>query len=198
MIRFHRIRSSRRTRFTFRSGFRFTSGCQSPDVIHSFWVPQLAGKTDVVPGQLNQAWIRADKPGIYRGACGEYCGLQHAHMAFTIIADPPAQYASWAAAQRAEPPQADTANAAGSQLFARTCGGCHAVRGTEALGTVGPDLTHVASRLTIGAGLVNNDSSDLVSWVRNAQAMKPGVLMPPMDLRQHDIDAVVSYLQTLH
>jgi cytochrome c oxidase subunit 2 len=173
---------------------------QSPDVIHSFWVPELGGKIDVIPGQTNESWIRADHAGTFRGQCAEYCGLQHAHMAFTVVAQPPAQYQAWADAQRAEAPTpaANTPAAIGEAVFTRSCGGCHAVRGSGALGRIGPDLTHVASRMTIAAGLVDNTPTALTKWIRNAQAMKPGVLMPTMDLRQTDVANVVAYLETLH
>lgn len=172
---------------------------QTADVIHSFWVPELAGKMDVIPGQLNETWLRADHAGTYRGACAEYCGLQHAHMAFVVVADPPARYRAWAAAQRADAPPPPAAGAVheGEAVFATTCGSCHAVRGTDALGRLGPDLTHLASRMTIAAGLLDNTRANLIPWVRDAQAMKPGVLMPVMDLKQRDIDHVVAYLQTL-
>lgn len=203
---------------------------QSYDVIHSFWIPELGGKIDVIPGQVNESWLRADRPGIYRGQCAEYCGLQHARMAIAVIADPPAQYARWAAAQRmaAAPlalasdsvgmvapgaqgvapgvkvasltaPVAQNRGAdAGAATFVAYCGGCHTVRGTNALGTVGPDLTHLASRLTIGAGLLDNTPANLTRWVRDPQALKQGVLMPRMDLRQEQLASVVTYLETLH
>jgi len=203
---------------------------QSYDVIHSFWVPELGGKIDVIPGQVNEAWLRADRPGIYRGQCAEYCGLQHAKMALAIIADPPAEYARWAAAQRAPVPTIAPANdstamtapgargvapgsvvaalttpapqntgpAAGEATFVAYCGGCHTVRGTNALGTVGPDLTHLASRLTIGAGVLDNTPGNLTTWIRDPQDVKPGVLMPRMDLREQQLASVVAYLETLH
>ncbi len=173
---------------------------QSPDVIHSFWVPELGGKIDVVPGQTNESWIRADKPGVYRGACAEYCGLQHAHMAFTVVAQSPAEYETWANTQRSEapPPAVNTAAALGENVFDQSCGGCHAVRGSEALGRMGPDLTHVAGRLTIAAGLIDNSSAALTDWIRDPQAMKPGVLMPNVGLRHDDLVDVVAYLETLH
>lgn len=191
---------------------------QSPDVIHSFWVPELAGKMDVIPGQLNETWMRANRAGTFRGACAEYCGLQHAHMAFTVVAETPGQYAAWVAHQRASQPvpaaliapasagtsvntpvntSINTPLNTGEVVFASTCGGCHAVRGTDALGRVGPDLTHVASRLTIGAGMLDNTHQNLMKWVSNAQAVKPGVFMPKMDLRHDDLAAVVAYLETL-
>lgn len=187
---------------------------RTDDVIHSFWVPELAGKMDVIPGQINETWLRADRAGVFRGACVEFCGLQHAHMAFAVVAESPAKYAAWAAQQRSEaalpagaPTEAPTTAAAtrqesnvvqaGEAVFVSSCGSCHAVRGTDALGRVGPDLTHIASRLTIGAGLVDNTTPNMISWVHNAQSMKPGVLMPPMDIPPSDVRAVVAYLQTL-
>jgi cytochrome c oxidase subunit 2 len=171
----------------------------SDDVIHSFWVPELAGKMDVIPGQSNETWLRANRAGVYRGACAEFCGLQHAHMAFAVIADPPAQYAQWAARQRmsAVAPQVTGQLQEGAAVFQSSCGACHAVRGSDALGRLGPDLTHVASRLTIAAGMYDNTAPNLDAWIRDAQAMKPGVLMPVMDLHQRDVAAVVAYLQTL-
>lgn len=179
---------------------------QSQDVIHSFWVPELFGKTDVIPGQINVAWFEATKAGTYRGACTEYCGLQHAHMAFAVTAEPQAMYDKWAAAQRASnvdgslpPGESLPADALrGETVFVATCSGCHTVRGTNALGAVGPDLTHIASRETIGAGMLDNTTPNLMRWVSNAQAVKPGVLMPPMNLRHDDLAAVVAYLTTLH
>ncbi|MEO7043091.1 MAG: cytochrome c oxidase subunit II [Gemmatimonadaceae bacterium] len=173
---------------------------QSPDVIHSFWIPELGGKIDVVPGQINESWIRADRAGVYRGQCAEYCGLQHAHMAFTVVAEPPAEYEAWAAAQREEAstPDSNTTAAAGEAVFTRSCGGCHAVRGSGALGRIGPDLTHVAGRLTIAAGLIDNSPTALAKWIQNPQAMKPGVYMPTVGLAQTEVDEVVAYLETLH
>jgi cytochrome c oxidase subunit 2 len=203
---------------------------QSYDVIHSFWIPELGGKIDVIPGQVNEAWLRADHAGVYRGQCAEYCGLQHARMALAIIADPPAEYARWAAAQRAPATPIAPANdstgivapgaqgvapgtvitplttpapqnrgaGAGEATFVAYCGGCHTVRGTDALGVVGPDLTHVASRLTIGAGMLDNTPENLTRWVRDPQSVKQGVLMPRMDLREQQLASVVAYLETLH
>ena len=173
---------------------------QSYNVIHSFWVPELGGKIDVIPGQINESWIRADRAGLFRGQCAEYCGLQHSHMAFTVIAQPSAEYEAWASAQRmaGAPPTGDTSVAAGEAVFTRSCGGCHAVRGSGALGRVGPDLTHIASRLTIAAGLVDNTPTTLAAWIRDPQSMKPGALMPAVDLRQSELNSVVAYLETLH
>lgn len=173
---------------------------QSADVIHSFWVPELGGKIDVIPGQINESWIRANRTGVFRGQCAEYCGLQHAHMAFTVVAQSPRDYQAWAAAQRASAPTPvpGTPLASGESIFATTCGACHAVRGTSALGRVGPDLTHLASRMTIAAGLVDNTPKTLTEWIRDPQAMKPGVMMPVMHLPPNELASVVAYLETLH
>ncbi len=170
----------------------------SSDVIHSFWIPKLAGKMDVIPGQTNVTWLQADRPGIYRGQCGEYCGVQHAHMAMYVVADAPSDYAAWAARQRAAAPVAvATALLAGQQAFVRNCGACHAVRGTGAGGILGPDLTHVASRQTIAAGLLRNTPGNLGAWIANAQALKPGTRMPTMALSGTELSAIVAYLDSL-
>lgn len=172
----------------------------SDDVIHSFWIPQLAGKTDVIPGQRNIAWIQADKPGIYRGQCTEYCGLQHANMAAFVIAETPAQFAAWEETQRdsAKTPS-DPAAAAGMAVFQKeACAACHAIRGTDALGRVGPDLTHLASRTTIAAGALENTRGNLAGWIGNSQAIKPGNDMPVMNsLAPNDLQALIAYLETL-
>lgn len=171
----------------------------SADVIHSFWIPQLAGKTDVIPGQRNVAWIQADKAGIYRGQCTEYCGLQHSNMAAFVIAEPPAQFAQWLETQshHAAPP-ADPDAAAGQAVFQKSaCSTCHAIRGTDALGQVGPDLTHVASRLTLASGALENTRGNLAGWIANSQAIKPGNDMPIMALSPADLQALLSYLETL-
>jgi cytochrome c oxidase subunit 2 len=170
----------------------------SADVIHSFWVPQLAGKTDVVPGQTNVMWLQADQPGIYRGQCGEYCGAQHAHMALYIVADPPEQYRAWTERQLADAaPAAAERVRAGAQTFIAYCGACHRVRGTEAGGILGPDLTHLMSRRTIAAGLLPNTPGNLAAWISNAQALKPGSRMPTLALSGNDLAAVIGYLGTL-
>ncbi len=170
----------------------------SPDVIHSFWIPELAGKTDAIPGQRNVAWFQAKRVGRYWGQCAEYCGLQHAHMGSLVIADSAPAYAQWVAAQtNAAAPPTDSITQLGARVFVRSCGACHAVRGTEGLGVIGPDLTHVASRGTIGAGLLPNTHENLMQWVLNAQALKPGVQMPPMPLPANELQAVVRYLESL-
>lgn len=171
----------------------------SADVIHSFWVPQLAGKTDVMPGQTNVAWLEADSAGVYRGACTEYCGVQHANMAPVVIAEPPAMFTAWEAAQRANAATpADPDASAGLAVFRKSaCATCHAIRGTEALGSVGPDLTHLASRLTLAAGTLDNTRGNLAGWIGNSQAIKPGNDMPAMSVAPTDLQALLAYLETL-
>lgn len=171
----------------------------SADVVHSFWIPQLAGKTDANPGSVNVAWLEADRVGTYRGQCTEYCGLQHANMAAYVIADSAPAFSAWLAAQRLGPRTPSTASALrGQTVFLRgPCASCHTIRGTEARGALGPDLTHLASRATIAAGAEPNTRGDLAGWVANAQAIKPGSQMPRMDLSPGDLHAVVAYLETL-
>ncbi|MEO7057394.1 MAG: cytochrome c oxidase subunit II, partial [Caldimonas sp.] len=145
---------------------------KSQDVIHSFWIPQLGGKMDVIPGQTNVTWLQADKPGVYRGQCGEYCGAQHAHMAMYVVADAPADYAAWLRGQLGDAKAPTTApERLGQQTFLARCAACHAVRGTEAGGILGPDLTHLMSRRTIAAGLLPNTPGNLGAWVSNSQAL---------------------------
>jgi cytochrome c oxidase subunit II len=171
----------------------------SPDVIHSFWIPQLGGKTDVIPAQTNVMWLQADTPGRYRGQCTEYCGAQHAHMAMFVVADTPEDYAAWARAQRAPAAQpASDAMRRGEAEFVAHCSACHAVRGSGAGGIMGPDLTHLMSRKTIAAGLLPNSRGQLLGWVANPQAFKPGTKMPRTDLTGDQLTAIVAYLDTLH
>jgi cytochrome c oxidase subunit 2 len=170
----------------------------SADVIHSFWLPQIAGKTDVIPGQVNEMWLQADHAGTSRGSCAEYCGLGHAVMALAATAEAPAAFARWAAARRAEASPATTpALQAGELVFVRSCGACHAVAGTNALGRYGPDLTHLASRPSIGAGALANTPENLARWIRNAPALKEGSRMPALALDDADLRTVVAYLTTL-
>lgn len=168
-------------------------GLLSKDVIHSLWVPELAGKVDLIPGQRNVMHLRADKAGTYRGQCAEFCGLQHAHMAFLVIADEPPQFERWVQDQAA--PAAD---AAGQAEFERqSCAGCHTIRGTSAQGDLGPDLTHLMSRTTLGAVTVKNTHDNLAAWVANAQSMKQGALMPPIPMNGVELDDLIAYLETL-
>jgi cytochrome c oxidase subunit 2 len=171
---------------------------QSADVIHSFWIPQLAGKMDLIPGQVNETWLQATKPGVSHGMCGEYCGLQHAEMAFAVTAESPERFARWAADQRAPAlPPASAEARVGRVVFARSCGACHAVAGTEALGHVGPDLTHLASRTSIGAGALANTPANLSRWIIDAPRVKEGSRMPAIPLDTAQLASVVAYLETL-
>jgi cytochrome c oxidase subunit 2 len=172
---------------------------RSGDIIHSFWVPELMPKTDMIPGRDNQMWLRADRPGTYRGQCAEFCGLQHARMAFLVIAEPRDEFDAWLQDQAAEPPAPPDPEAeAGLQAFLSSpCVGCHTIRGTEASGTLGPDLTHVASRRTLAAATIPNTPENLLAWITNSQRIKPGNLMPPIELPSEDLQAIVAYLETL-
>jgi cytochrome c oxidase subunit 2 len=170
----------------------------SPDVIHSFWVPRLAGKMDVIPGVTNVTWIQATAPGRYRGQCAEFCGLQHAGMAFFVIAESPAEFAAWRGHQLAAPaaPAAGPV-AQGAHIFAESCASCHTVSGTSAGGIVGPDLSHLAERATLAAGVIPNDARHLSAWIKYPQDIKPGALMPRVRLTDLERADVVAYLQSL-
>jgi cytochrome c oxidase subunit 2 len=171
---------------------------RSADVIHSFWVPALSGKTDLIPGQVNETWIEASEPGSYRGQCAEYCGLQHAHMAFSVIADPPEAFDAWWNAQlQPSPMPTDAPAVAGGQTFVRRCGACHAVRGTMAGGIYGPDLTHLARRTSLAAGTLPNTPGHLAAWIADPQGQKPGNKMPPLDLSGPELASIQAYLATL-
>lgn len=170
----------------------------SPDVIHSFWAPKLGGKMDVIPGVQNVTWIQASAPGRYRGQCAEYCGLQHARMAFYVIADSPADFAAWRRRQLAAPERPPVGNiAAGAAVFASRCASCHTIAGTPAGGIAGPDLSHLASRGTLAAGTIANDADHLAAWIRDPQAIKPGALMPKVALSSSERAELVTYLQSL-
>jgi cytochrome c oxidase subunit II len=172
----------------------------SHDVIHSFWVPSLHGKRDLIPGHDSEDfWLQADHPGVYRGQCAEYCGHQHAHMAFLVIADPPERFASWLDAQRQ--PAASPATPQemrGQDLFLHLqCALCHAVEGTDASGRVGPDLTHVASRRTLAAGTLPNTRGHLAGWIVDPQTIKPGNLMPASSLGSQELESLLAYVESL-
>jgi cytochrome c oxidase subunit 2 len=171
---------------------------RTADVIHSFWVPRLHGKIDLVPGRTNALRLDATAPGIYRGQCAEYCGLQHARMGVTVVAHDADSYARWTANEQAPAvTPVDSLAARGAGVFEVACAACHTVRGTVATGARGPDLTHVARRLTLGAGTLTNTREHLAAWVADAQRVKPGNGMPTMHLRDDDLRAVVAYLETL-
>lgn len=170
----------------------------SADVIHSFWVPQLSGKMDMIPGQQNETWIEADRPGTYRGECLVYCGLQHAHMIISVVAETKAQFDDWLTDQ-IKPDPAPTSQLAkeGERNFIVHCGICHTVAGTAAGGRLGPNLTHLMSRKWIAAGTLPNTPGYLSAWIADPQHVKPGNLMPDLDLSGAELNAVRAYLETL-
>jgi len=172
---------------------------KSDDVIHSLWVPNLAGKKDLIPGRTALLQFRADHVGIYRGQCAEFCGFQHAAMAFEVIADPPAQYQAWESRQRAEAaPPGEARAQRGQQVFlGSTCVMCHAIQGTTAMALKAPDLTHVGGRTTLAAGVLPNTAADMKRWIRDPQKIKPGTTMPASTLPDADLDALVAYLGSL-
>ena len=170
---------------------------ESADVVHSFWVPQLAGKTDVIPNRENHMWIEPTQPGTYVGNCAEYCGMQHAHMLLRVIVHPPGDFEKWTAAQRQPPVDDPQARAGRDVFFATACINCHSIGETKARGTFGPDLTHVMSRETLGAGTVPNTAEKLQAWVRDPQTIKEGCNMPNMQLTENELNQIVAYLLTL-
>ncbi|HEY0435197.1 MAG TPA: cytochrome c oxidase subunit II, partial [Phenylobacterium sp.] len=171
----------------------------SGDVIHSFWVPNLTGKTDLIPGQNNQIMLLADRPGPYRGQCAEFCGPQHAHMALLVVADPPDAFQAWWDGQlRPADPPADPLRQRGRQVLeSQPCVMCHTVRGTQAAGKVAPDLTHLASRRTLAAGTLPNNRGNLAAWIVDPQTIKPGAQMPTMTIPPSDLQALLAYLEGL-
>lgn len=171
------------------------------DVIHSFWVPNLAGKMDMVPEKLNLFWLQADRPGEFRGQCAEYCGLQHALMAFKVIVLEPEDFEAWVIErQRLHPPPQTEILQRGRDAFFHPdagCYTCHAIRGTEADGTLGPDLTHIGSRRTLGAATVPNTRENLRRWILDPHEIKPGNRMPPTFIEADELDAMIEYLMSL-
>ncbi len=171
----------------------------SADVIHSFWAPRLHGKRDLIPGVENVFWIEADEPGIFRGQCAEYCGTQHANMAFQVIALPADEFDAWLA-ERSNPavdPAVAQARRGFEVFMSAGCAQCHAVRGTPANGNVGPDLSHIGSRQMIGAAMLSNTRGNLMGWIADPQAIKPGVKMPRTYLDGDSLLALVVYLEGL-
>lgn len=164
------------------------------DVIYSFWVPQLAGKMDAIPGQTNETWLEAAAPGTYRGQCTEYCGLQHAHMGLVVVADVQADFRKWWDHQLDVPV---TDNVPGQDVFEGHCGGCHTVRGTDAAGSLGPDLSHLMQRATLASVSLPNDHASLARWISDPQSVKPGSQMPAPQLSGAELAQVQSYLETL-
>ncbi len=172
----------------------------SPDVIHSFWIPSLGGKLDMIPGRTNSLIIRPERPGVYRGQCAEFCGAQHALMSLIAVVETPEDYAAWFENQMQPAREPQTAEQQlGMQLFGENgCGACHAIRGTEWNGMVGPDLTHVGSRKTLGAATFPNNRGTLAGWISSAQHLKPGNKMPSFDrLTGVELRALAAYLEAL-
>jgi cytochrome c oxidase subunit II len=169
----------------------------SADTDHSFWIPELAGKTDLIPNHPNRMWMDPERTGVFLGQCAQYCGTQHAKMLLRVSVDTPDDFAEWVRAQQ-RPAVADDRVAAGRRVFETTaCINCHAIRGTVANGRFGPDLTHLMSRTTLAAGAAQNTPENLRLWIQNPDAIKIGSLMPAMKLTDPDLDALVSYLETL-
>ena len=167
------------------------------DVIHSFWVPQLAGKTDTIPGLTNLAWLQADQPGVYYGQCTEYCGHQHAHMGVIVVAESPQAFALWWDHQLSSAPPPQGLAQQGRETFMEHCATCHTIRGTPAGGILGPDLSHLQQRRRIAAGQMENTPDTLANWIAHPQAIKPGALMPDPALDANQLKSIVAYLETL-
>lgn len=170
----------------------------SADVDHSFWVPQLGGKTDLIPNHPNKMWIDPEKPGVYLGQCAQFCGAEHAKMLLRVYADTPDQFEAWVKNQQ-RPAVEDGAVEAGRHVFeTQACMNCHTISGTAAKGTFGPDLTHLMSRATIAAGAASNTPENLNAWIKNPNTFKSGALMPVMQLSDEQVNQLVAYLSTLH
>ena len=169
----------------------------SADTDHSFWVPQLAGKTDLIPNHPNEMWLDPHDAGLFLGQCAQYCGTQHAKMLLRVYVDTPEDFEAWVHGQQ-QPANQDEKEAAGRRVFETTaCVNCRAVGGTNGTGRFGPDLTHLMSRCTIAAGAAENTRENLRQWIQNPDSIKPGSLMPAMKLSDSDLDALVGYLETL-
>lgn len=172
---------------------------ESADVIHDFWVPQLARKVDAVPGKPNHIWLQADQPGLYEGTCAEYCGAQHAWMRIRVYAESQSDFDAWQAQQLQSATTPDTQLAIeGAKLFqSRTCSNCHTIAGTASGAKIGPDLTHVGGRDTLAAGVLENNPANLASWLKDPQAIKPGNNMPNLKLTAQEVNVLVAYLEEL-
>ena len=171
----------------------------STDVIHSFWVPNISGKKDLIPGHPTKTWLKADSEGTFRGQCAEFCGHQHAHMRLEFVAESPEKFDAWLASarQNAKPPATES-ELRGQQVFAANqCVMCHTIEGTSARATLGPDLTHFGSRTMLASGAFPNTRGYLAGWIANPQNIKPGVRMPPNQLSSNDLNALVDYLHSL-
>jgi cytochrome c oxidase subunit 2 len=169
----------------------------SADTDHSFWVPRLAGKTDLIPNRINRMWIDPHEVGVYVGQCAQYCGMQHAKMLLRVYVDSPEQFDQWVQSET-KPAQVTDAVNEGRRIFETTaCINCHSISGTVADGHFGPDLTHLMSRDTIASGAAPNNPENLKMWIQDPDSIKPGSLMPAMKLNDHDLDALAAYLETL-
>jgi cytochrome c oxidase subunit II len=170
----------------------------SRDVIHSFWVPNLQGKRDLIPGYTTAIWLRADRAGLFRGQCAEFCGIQHAHMALDVVAESDRDFEGWLDAMRQPGSDPPASTRRGRDIFMQSrCAGCHAIRGTEAASQIAPDITHIATRSTLGAGTLPNTRENLAAWIQDPQRVKPGNQMPANPLAPDDVQALVAYLETL-
>jgi cytochrome c oxidase subunit II len=180
-------------------GRRVRVRVESADVIHSFWVPQLARKKDMIRGHPNFLWLEADRAGIYEGACSEFCGDQHAWMRFIVVAEPEEQFKLWLTqqAQPSQNPANEIAQAGRNFFFAQSCANCHAIGGTSAQATAGPDLTHLASRRQLAAGMLDNTPANLTRWLKNPQQIKPGCQMPNFGLNDNQLTQLAAYLEGL-
>jgi len=169
----------------------------SADTDHSFWIPRLAGKTDLIPNRINGTWIEPTETGLYLGQCAQYCGTQHAKMLLRVYVDSAEDFNAWVSEQQ-QPANQDEKEAAGRRVFESTaCLNCHAIAGTSGTGRFGPDLTHLMSRHTLASGAAENTPENLRFWIQNPDAVKPGSLMPAMKLNEAELDALVHYLETL-
>ncbi|HEV3163097.1 MAG TPA: cytochrome c oxidase subunit II [Isosphaeraceae bacterium] len=171
---------------------------KSADVCHSFWVPRLSGKTDLIPGRVNSMWFQTERKGLFVGQCAEYCGTQHANMLLRVVVDSPQDFERWLENQGKPAAEPSPALAAGKEAFlAQSCVNCHRVRGTLAQGSYAPDLTHLMSRQTLAAGMIPNTAENLRMWIEAPQKIKPGCLMPGFGLADRDRELIVGYLQNL-
>ncbi len=179
-------------------GKKVNFSLQSADVVHSFWVPRLGGKTDLIPGRTNTLWLEASKPGVYYGQCAQLCGAGHAYMKFTVLAQSPAAYKAWLQHMQHDTVSVTTPEeTAGLALFKQDCSTCHTIQGTPFHGNVGPNLTALATRPTIAAGTLPNTAQGLATWLKDPAAAKPGAKMPDLGLSQTQIQSLVAFLQTL-
>ena len=198
-VRYHNQHFTTANELHIPVGQAVTIKLSSEDVIHSFWVPELHGKLDLVPGDVNSFWLQADEAGEYWGACAEFCGIQHAKMQLVVVAEPEAEFLTWIEQQQQPAPEpVDPLVQQGQQIFFGSgCVYCHTIEGTNASGDLGPDLTHLASRRTLAAGALNNNRGQLAGWITDPQHVKPGNLMPPTALSGAELQALLAYLETL-